>query len=458
MNIHMTKTNPLSRRTLLKGTGAALALPWLEAMIPSRTSASESGAAGGGPQESPRRMAVLFMPNGVREDQWTPEGEGSDFRLSSTLAPLESFRDRLLIPTNLWNQASNVGDGHYVKTSGFLTCQTISKSLGFDLNSNGISMDQVAARGISGRTPLSSLELAISPVSIGVDTNVGYTRVYGSHIAWSRPTRPLAREINPRLVFERLFRVNQPDKGNRDGEKLLLDRVLGDARQLRRKVGAADRVRIDDYLESVRSLEKRIEQASTPEGRTWQPAVDMDPATKPDGIPREHAEHVRLMLDMIALAFQTDSTRICTFMFGNAVSNTNFSFLDGVSGGHHSLSHHERKEENLVQYQRIAQWHVEQYAYLIGRLLEMKEGESTVLDNSMILFGSGLRDGNSHSPRNLPLVIAGSAGGRLRTGQHLVNPTNTPLANLYVAMLKAFGTPVDAFADSTECLPGALVS
>ncbi|MDG1890082.1 MAG: DUF1552 domain-containing protein [Verrucomicrobiota bacterium] len=448
--MHITGTfQTISRRAVLKGVGAALALPWLEAMMSSKAKAAQKA--------SPRRLGVLFMPNGVRQDQWTPEGEGRDFKLSKTLAPLEHLRDRLVIPTNLWNQASDVGDGHYVKTSGFLTCQTISKSLGFDLNSNGISMDQLVARGIGGQTPLASLELAINPVSIGVDTNVGYTRVYGSHIAWSRPTRPLAREINPRLVFERLFRVTHPRKGDGPQERLLLDRVLGDARQLRGKVGYHDRMRIDDYLESVRILERRIEQASKPAGKSWQPAVDMDPAHKPAGIPGEHMEHVRLMLDMIALAFQTDSTRVCTFMFGNAVGNTNFSFLEGVNGGHHSLSHHENKEENLVQYQRIAQWHVAQYAYLLDKLKAMPEGESNVLDNSMILFGSGLRDGNRHSPRNLPLVIAGSGGGRIQTGQHLVHAPNTPLANLYCSMLQAMDTPVASFADSTGKLPGVLI-
>lgn len=443
------QTQPISRRTLLKGAGAALALPWLESMMSARLCAQ--------PEEGPRRLAVMFMPNGVREDQWTPEGEGTDFQLSNTLSSLEELKDKLLIPTNLWNQASNVGDGHYVKTSGFLTCQTISKSLGFDLNSNGISMDQIAARGIAGQTPLPSLELAISPVSIGVDTNVGYTRVYGSHIAWSRPTRPLAREINPRLVFERLFRVTNPKEGGGLKDQLLLDRVLGDAKQLRGRVSLEDRTRIDDYLESVRALEQRVEQASQPEGASWQPAADMNPAVKPGGIPGEHAEHVRLMLDMMALAFQTDSTRVSTFMFGNAVGNTNFSFLDGVNGGHHSLSHHENKEENLVQYQRIAQWHVEQYAYFLNKLKDMPEGDSNVLDRSMIMFGSGLRDGNKHSPRNLPLVIAGSAGGRIKTGQHLVQDPNTPLANLYCCMLEAFGTPVEQFGDSTEKLPGVLV-
>ncbi len=438
----------LSRRRLLQGAGAALALPWLEAMSKGQANAASS--------KGPTRLGVLFMPNGVREDSWTPEGEGQSFELSKTLTPLESFREQILVPTNLWNQASNIGDGHYVKTSGFLTCQTISKSLGFDINSNGISMDQIAATRTAGQTPLPSLELAINPVSIGVDTNVGYTRVYGSHIAWSRPTRPLAREINPKLVFERLFRAAYPQSSNSQHDSLLLDRVLGDARQLKKQVGYEDGSRIDDYLESVRSLEKRVEQASKPEGRSWQPAVDMDPLTKPEGVPGEHEEHVRLMLDMIALAFQTDTTRVCTFMFGNAVSNTNFSFLDGVSGGHHSLSHHERKEENLAQYQLIAQWHVEQYAYLLNKLRSMPEGESNVLENSMILFGSGLRDGNKHSPRNLPLVLAGSAGGRIQTGRHVTYDRNTPLSNLYRSMLAAFGTPVSAFADSDGELPGIL--
>jgi hypothetical protein len=438
----------LSRRRLLQGAGAALALPWLEGMTTGKA------LANGG--KGPTRLGVLFMPNGVREDQWTPSGEGADFELSKTLTPLQPLKDQIVVPTNLWNKASNIGDGHYVKTSGFLTCQTISKSLGFDINSNGVSMDQIAAKGIAGQTPLQSLELAINPVSIGVDTNVGYTRVYGSHIAWSRPTRPLAREINPRLVFERLFRAAYPQASNNQHDALLLDRVLEDANQLRRQVGIEDRSRIDDYLESVRSLEKRIEQASQPEGKTWQPAVDMDPTTKPSGVPQEHAEHVQLMLDMMALAFQTDTTRVCTFMFGNAVGNTNFSFLDGVSGGHHSLSHHEKKEENLVQYQLIAQWHVAQYAYLLNKLQSMQEGESNVLENSMILFGSGLRDGNKHSPRNLPLVLAGSAGGRIKTGQHVEYDRNTPLSNLYVSMLEAFGTPVPSFGDSEGKLPGIL--
>ena len=439
----------LSRRTFLKGAGAALALPWLEAMLPQRLAANSTNS-------KPIRLAALFMPNGVREDQWTPTGQGSEFALSPTLKPLEALKNDILVPTNLWNKASDYGDGHYVKTSGFLTCTTISKSLGYDLNSNGISMDQIAARSIAQKTPLPSLELAIDPVTIGVDTNVGYTRVYGSHIAWNKPTRPLAREINPRLVFERLFRINNPRATNNISDSLLLDRVLADAKQLRRRVGASDKARIDDYLDSVRALERRIEQTSQSGVGSWSPRREISPESKPERRPDEHPERVRLMLDMIALAFQTDSTRVCTFMFGNAVSNTNFSFLEGVKGGHHSLSHHERKEENLTQYQRIGQWHIEQYAYLLNKLKSFKEGDSTVLDNSMILFGSGLRDGNRHSPHNLPLILGGTAGGRINTGQHLVYDKDTPLSNLYCSILDAFGAPVERFADSTGKLKGIL--
>jgi hypothetical protein len=440
---------PIPRRTLLRGAGAALALPWLEAMMPASARAAE-------PAPRPTRLAALFMPNGVREDAWTPTGQGRDFQLSPILEPLADLKDELLVPTNLWNQASDFGDGHYVKTSGFLTCTTITKSLGFDLNCNGISMDQVAAQSVAQQTPLPSLELAIDPVSIGVDRNVGYTRVYGSHIAWSGPTSPLAREINPRVVFERLFRVSRPQAEVNRRDALLLDKVLADTKKLRQRVGAADRRRMDEYLESVRSLEQRLVRSSEPSPQAWQPRAELDPDTKPQDSPDVHADHVRLMLDMIALAFQTDTTRVCTFMFGNSVSGKSFSFLEGVNGGHHDISHHQREEDKLRQYERICHWHVEQYGYLLRKLRDMKEGEGSVLDSSMILFGSGLRDGNSHNPHNLPIVLAGRANGRIATGQHLVYDRDTPLANLYQCVLDAFGSPVQRFADSTGPLAGVL--
>jgi hypothetical protein len=440
---------PISRRTLLRGTGAALALPWLEAMTP-RVRAAASASP------SPMRMAVLYMANGVNASMWTPEGQGREFTLSPTLQPLSDFKDDILVLTNLWNQGSKGGEGHYVKTSGFLTCTTVTKTLGVDVNCNGVSMDQLAARKTATETPLASLELGIAPVSTGVDKNVGYTRVYGSHIAWSGPTSPLAREINPQHVFERLFRAGNPEQNSAKHDTLLLDRVMEDARQLRTKLGSADRLRLDEYLSVVRSLEDRLERASRPEQTTWKPRAVLDPAAKPAGIPKEHLEHVRLMLDMIALAFQTDTTRVSTFMFGNAVSNQNFSFLEGVSGSHHNISHHQNDQDKLRQYQLINRWHIEQYAYLLRKLRDMKEGETSVLDNSMILFGAGLRDGNSHNPHNLPLVVGGRGGGRIATGQHLLYTEDTPLANLYLCMLEAFGAPQEQFADSTGKLPGVL--
>ena len=459
------RRSPLLRRTLLRGTGAALALPWLEAMMPQSASAENAGdenaddqAAGRRPSDSPLRIAALFVPNGVRQDMWTPEQVGREFELSPTLQPLADVKDQLLVLTNLWNQGSNVGDGHYVKTSGFLTCTTINKSLGIDLNCNGRSMDQVAADHSGKFTPLPSLELGIDPVTTGVDTNVGYTRVYGSHIAWSGPTSPLARELNPHLVFDRLFRAANPKPGSARRDALLLDRVLGDANELKRRLGDSDRRRMDEYLQSVRSIEKRLQNLESGGARAWQPLVKLDPARRPpEERPDPYGEQVRLMLDMIALAFQTDTTRICTFMFGNAVSGRNFSFLDGVSGGHHDTSHHQNDKEKLRQYQLINRWHIEQYAYLLGKLRSMKERDGTVLDNSMVLYGSGLRDGNSHSPHNLPILLGGRGGGRLATGQHLSYSRDTPLANLYAAMLNVFGIKKKSFADSTGLLDGVLV-
>jgi hypothetical protein len=444
----MKKLN-LTRRSVLRGAGATLALPWLEAMTPVAHAAAS---------KPPVRMAALYMANGVREDMWTPVGEGRDFELSPTLEPLAALKGEVTVLTNLWNEGSKGGEGHYVKTSGLLTCTTVTKTVGVDLNCNGVSMDQVAAQQRGKETPLPSLELACAPVSTGVDRNVGYTRVYGSHVSWSGPNTPLARETDPRLAYERLFRASQPGHGSSKRDLLLLDRVLEDAKDLRQELGVDDRRRVDEYFTVVRSLEERLERASEPERMAWQPRADFDPSAKPEGKPDAHADHVRLMLDIIALAFQTDTTRIATFMFGNSVSNQNFSFLDGVEGSHHSLSHHQEDPDKLRQYQLINRWHVAQYAYLLQRLGEMKEGESTVLDNSMILFASGLRDGNSHSPHNLPLLLGGRGGGRIDSGRHLVYSKDSPLANLYVSMLDAFGSPVQRFADSTGPLPGLLSS
>ena len=446
MNILHKK--PLSRRALLRGAGVALSLPWLEAMAPAAGRVSTAGPL-------PVRMAALYMPNGAFPETWTPKGEGRDFTLSYALDPLETLKNDILVLSNLWNEQSKDGDGHYVKEAAILTCTRIRKTQGADLK-NGISVDQLAAKRAGHLTPLPSLELGITPVAVGNDAAVGYTRVYGSHISWSGPTTPLARELNPNAVYERLFRA--ATGGGEDEAKLdalLLDRVLGDAKRLRGEVGAEDQHRLDEYLSVMRSLEERIERSSDPSRNTWQPLQPLDPEQAP-AEPTSHLEHVRLMLDMIAVAFQSDTTRIGTFMFGNAVSNVSFRWLDGVTAGHHDVSHHANEAEKLKQYQIINRWHIEQYAYLLGKLREMKEGDSNVLENSMILFASALSDGNKHDPHKLPLVLGGRGGGRIDSGQHLVYAEDSPVSDLYVSMLDAFGTPVDRFADSAGPLRGVL--
>ncbi|WP_031498661.1 DUF1552 domain-containing protein [Bryobacter aggregatus] len=435
----------LSRRSLLRGAGVTLGLPWLEAM----SSAAPAQAA------NPVRMAMLYMPNGVNPDCWTPTGTGKDFQLSQSLKPLAPLQDKIVVLRNLWNEGSKAGDGHYVKEAAILTCATIKKTPGADIG-NGISMDQVAAQRVANQTPLPSLELGVTPVAIGVDAVVGYTRIYGSHIAWSSLTTPLARELNPRAVYERLYRAASGPQNGSKLDTLLLDRVQSDAKRLRAQVGVADRHRLDEYMSVMRSLEERVERSSNQTQRAWKSRMPLDLKAAPTDRPADHAEHVRLMLDMIAVAFQSDTTRVSTFMFGNAVSNVSFRFLEGVTAGHHDVSHHGKDPEKLRQYEIITNWHVQQYAYLLNKLEAMKEGDSTVLDNSMILFGSALHNGDRHDPHNLPLVLAGKGGGRVITGRHLVYGEDSPLANLYVSMLDAFGAPVERFADSTGPLAGLM--
>lgn len=440
----------ISRRTALRGLGVSLGLPWLEGMA--APVSRVSGAAG----RPPVRMAALYLPNGVNVNAWTPIGSGRNFALSPTLAPLADVKNDIVVMSNLWNAATKGGDGHYVKEAAILTCCTIKKTPGADI-ANGISVDQLAARKSAALTPIPSLELGVSPVAIGVDAVVGYTRIYGSHIAWSSPTTPLARELNPRSVYERLYRATAGQNANAaklDG--LLLDRVLEDANRLRGQVGTQDRHRIDEYLSVMRSLEERVDRAASASAAPWKPRAAMKADGAPTDRPNGHAEHVRLMMDMIAVAFQTDTTRVATFMFGNSVSDISFRFVDGVNSSHHEVSHHQKDPDKLRQYAIISRWHVEQYAYLLRKLKSMREGEGTVLDNSMILFASALSDGNRHSPHNLPLVLGGHGGGRIDAGRHLVYAEDSPLANLYVSMLDAFGAPVERFADSTGPLAGLL--
>lgn len=434
---------------MLRGMGAAIALPLLDAMLPARRALAAATTA-----TPPVRMACLYFPNGVWTKSWIPETTGPDYTMPYSLEPIEPFRKSINILSGLDKAASRGGDGHYAKTANFLTGEPVTKTTGKDISAGGISMDQLAAQQRGHLTPLPSLELGIDPVISGIDSNVGYTRLYGSYISWRSPTVPVAKEINPRFVYERLFgdkdKNGRATRKRRNDDRLnLLDLALDDAHRLRARLGRDDQVKLDEYLESVRAVEKRIEFALQPDPRDWKPETDAQIPVAPDQkIPPDFRDHVKLMMDLMVLAFQTDSTRVLSFMFANDVSGRNFSFLPGVSGGHHDMSHHEGKEDKIRAYKEITRWHVEQYAYLLGRLQAIPEGEGTLLDNSMILFGSSISDGNSHDPNNLPILIAGRAGGKLKTGQHVASPKNTPLCNAYVNMLNAFGVPVDEFGDS----------
>ena len=453
------KPTPVSRRTMLKGIGATLCLPLLDAMRPLRAATAKA----------PVRMAVLYMANGVCPGAWVPKGAGREFELSPILEPLAPHKDDILVMRELWNAASDTGDGHYVKTGGFLTGTTITRTTGSDLRSGAVSMDQLAAKRIGHLTPLPSLELGVEPPATGVDTNVGYTQLYGAHISWSTPSTPLTKEINPKAAFDRVFRSKGAGRGAEAAkDRSVIDLVLEGAKRLQQKLGKQDQEKLAEYLDSVRSVEQRIDFDAKRQRET----VKSDPLAEKAiaelgaridayGDPARvserrgnHTEHVRLMLDIMVLAFWSDSTRISTFMFGNAVSGRNFSFLEGVSGAHHEISHHQDGAEKLEAYKRINQWHLAQYAYMIEKMKGIREGEGTLLDNLMLLFGAGMHDGNAHNPHNLPIVLAGRGGGTLATGRALAYEKNTPLTNLYVGMLNRMGTPVDRFSDSSGELPG----
>jgi hypothetical protein len=448
-----TKTWHLSRRTLLRGAGAAIALPLLDAMRPLTALAASATT------KAPTRMAVLFFPNGVWQDSWIPAKTGAGYEIPYSLEPLAKLKDQFLVLSGMDKATSHGGDGHYAKTGNFLTGLRVAKTTGKDISCGSASLDQLVAQKIGHLTPLPSLELGIDPVTTGVDDFVGYTRLYGSYISWRSATSPVPREINPRAAYERLFGTGSAGTTSHpEDTRSLLDMALEDATDVRRRVGRDDQLKMDEYLESVRSVERRIEHAAKNASKTGG-AEARTPTTIPSApdprIPKDFREHVRLMLDLMVLSFQTDATRVSTFMFANDVSPRNFTgIIDGVNGGHHHLSHHQNDKDKIEQYRKINRWHVEQYAYLLGKMQAIKEADGTLLDNSMVMFGSSLSDGNRHDPANLPILLAGKAGGTLLPGRHIATPKNTPLCNLYVSMLDRMGTPQEHFGDSTAPLQG----
>ena len=438
----------LGRRTFLRGVGTAIALPWLDAMVP-RTARAASAAA-----KPPVRMAFLFSPNGVVGSSWTPTDVGADYTLSPSLAPLAPVRDEVLVLSGFSQKKGfDMGDGagdHARSASTFLTGVHPFKTAGANIRA-GVSVDQIAAARIGRQTPLPSLEMGIDPGATAGNCESGYSCAYSSCISWKTPTTPMAKEINPKLVFERMFgtaKMDPRERARRDYlRKSILDLVRDDSARLQQRLGTADRRKMDEYFNGIRELELRIEMSSRTADRR-PPHVQM-----PAGVPEDFERHVHLMSDLLVLAFQTDVTRIATFMFANEGSNRLYS-MAGAKDGHHALSHHRNKEELIEQLRKIDRYLTMQYAYVVAKLRSIPEGNGTLLDNCMVLYGSGLGDGNSHTHDHLPIVIAGRGGGTIRPGRHLQFRAGTPLNNLFVSMLERVGAPTERFGDSTGRLYG----
>jgi hypothetical protein len=438
---------------LLRGAGAAMSLPWLE---------SVGRAANGGLSEPPLRMAYMFMPNGVRPDYWTPAGDDDNYEITPHLKPVEAFRKDFTLVENLWNKNAVGRNGHWPKIPAWLTGGFVERTSGNDLDSGGTSVDQVAAGKLGTLTPLPSFELGLEAPRSGIDTaGGGFARVYGSFIAWRDPHTPVPKEIVPQLAFDRLFRNNRsPVVSSVDpqspallaslqrDETSVLDLVMDQAKSIRAKGSRADQVRLDEYFESVRSVEQRIEASMKPQKR-WinQGKMPMDRPVA--GIPDSHEQHMRLMLDILVLSFWTDSTRIATFMFGDAQSGQDYSFLEGVKGSFHGLSHHRDEEATRRQYEKIVTWHMEQLAYFLGKMKGLDEGGTSLLDNSMIVFGATLKDGNRHDPENLPVLLAGRGKGTLKPGRRVRADVKTPLCNLHLALLNRMGVMEKSHGDSS---------
>ncbi|MEO7650735.1 MAG: DUF1552 domain-containing protein [Bryobacteraceae bacterium] len=452
----------ISRRTLLRGVGASLSLPYLEIMSHAATGAGLEKLT-----EPPLRAAFLFMPNGVRPDYWTPPGDGEDFTLSPHLKPLEGLKNDFLLLENLWHKNTTGRNGHWPKVPAWLSGGYVERTSGRDLDAGGISIDQLAARHIGANTPLATLELGIDSPRSGIDNiGGGFPRIYGSFISWRDRHTPVPKETVPQLAFDRLFRNAPPPEiptGNEEpssalsspqrDETSVLDLVLSDAKALRRRGSAADQHKLDEFFESVRSVEQRMEAALKPRKR-WinqgKPPVERPAA----GIPATHQEHVRLMMDILLLAFWTDTTRVATFMMGDAQTSQDYSFLPGVKGGFHSISHHRNEPEKREQYEKIVNWHTEQVAWFLSKVKSIDEGGKSMLDSSMILFGSSLKDGNRHDNENLPLILAGRGKGTLRPGRRVRAAEKTPFCNLHLALLHRMGVMEKSFGDSTGPLQG----
>lgn len=430
----------LSRRTLLKGAGAAIALPLLECMAPVRALAAMTKPA-------PVRMAFLFVPNGISMPQWTPKAEGAGFDLPYLLEPLADLRREISIFTGLsQNGARPLGDGpgdHARSAAAWLTGVHPRKTSGADIH-NGISADQLAARYLGKETRFASLELGCERSGLAGDCDSGYSCAYSSGISWRSDTTPVAKETSPRLVFERLFGGLDPaesveSRARRQAyDRSILDVVMGDAGDLRGRLGAHDRRKLDEYLTSVREIEERLTRFEKAQSE-----VGAAPSE-----PRDFGEHIRLMGDMMVLAFQTDQTRVATLMFANEGSNRSYA-VAGVPEGHHDMSHHGTDAHKLEQKKRIDRFHVEQLAYVLKKMAAVREAGGSLLDNTALVYGGGISDGDRHNHDDLPILVAGKAGGRIEQGRHVRFGRETPMTNLLLSILDSAGVHAEKLGDST---------
>jgi hypothetical protein len=439
----MKYNTSLKRRAFLRGSGVIVTLPWLECM---QSTADAVGQA----STDPIRTAFVFVPNGVIQPAWKPKQAGIDYELTETLQPLAHLKSDFNVLTGLAQQnGTDQGDGggdHARSAATFLTGAHPYKTSGANLRA-GVSADQVAATHLRGTTLLPSLELGIEEGRNAGNCDAGYSCVYSNTISWKSSTTPLPKETNPREVFERLFGEFNANPKLRERRNFfrqsILDSVSVDAGRLKEMLGRTDRRKMDEYLTGVRELEQRIERSA---GISRQRPSDLD---VPDARPEDFTQHVRAMYDLLALAFKTDSTRVATFMLGNEGSQRAFTMVD-VLDGHHTLSHHGDKPEKTSQLRKIDQYLVSELGYFLDQLANIREGERSLLDNSMIVYGSGLGDGNTHQHHDLPILMAGQGGGSIQTGRHLVYSADTPLNNLYVSMLERLGIQdVHELGDST---------
>ncbi|APW61986.1 hypothetical protein BSF38_03518 [Paludisphaera borealis] len=444
-----------TRRTLLRGLGAALALPWMESLATVARAASPAGAAAVKP---PVRMCFWYVPNGVHLPTWFPSREGALVDLPATLEPLAFAREYLncyhgLTHNTALTNGDTEGCGHGQGAASFLTGAQAYKSQ--DAVRVDVSVDQVYARHVGRQTRFPSLELGCESARSG--NAFGYSGAYKTHISWRTPTSPAPYEMNPKAVFDRLFTegtnsLTQSTVADRDFyRKSMLDYVLDDADRIRRRVSSTDRRKLDQYLTGVREVEQRIQSAGA------SVKLPGEGFARPSGVPDDFDEHLRLMCDLMVLAFQTDSTRASTFMLTKEASDRNYPWL-GFTDGHHELSHHAKDAEKNRKLRAIDQYHISILAYMIEKMTMVEEADgSTLLDNSVVLYGSGISDGDLHNHVNLPVVTVGKGGGALRTGRNFTCRPETPMSNLLLSLLQQAGVAVDHFGDSTEPLPGLAV-